>query len=207
MCFPLLAVAGPLIGAMSSIGGAVMGMAQSQQQHEQQSKQYAQNVANAEGDARTAYERLNANEMENNAQYSEKAQLNLIEGAQKQSSVTAAAATSGVAGNVVTGIINGIGTAVGMKGAELQTQWEANAQQQEAEKFQATAQETSRIGELAPPIAPNPGGAIIGALGGGLKFVAGLSGKNGFFGNSDSGGSAASVTAPTPDTSSGIGMM
>lgn len=208
MCFPLAAAIGPLIGAMSSIGSGVMGMASSQEQHEQESKQYAQNVANAEGDARTDYVRENSAEMENNAQYAEKAQLGLIEGAEKQASVEASAATGGVSGNVVTSIINGIGTAVGMRGAELNKQWSANAEQQESEKVQTTNQENMRIGEMAPPIAPNPGGAIIGMLGGGLKFAGELSGKNSFFGTSSgSAPSSGTVVDNQPSSSGGIGMM
>lgn len=212
MCFPLVAAIGPLVGLASSIGSAAMGMANSQEQYSQETKQYAQNVSNAEMDARTDYVRENSSEMENNAQYAEKAQLGLIEGAEKQSSVAASAATGGVSGNVVTSIINGIGTAVGMKGAELNKQWAANGEQAEAEKAQSTNQENMRIGEMAQPIEPNPGGAIIGALGGGLKFAGELSGKNSFFGSSTGSAPNTSVSTPTvvdnqPSGSGGIGMM
>lgn len=208
MCFPLAAAIGPLVGAMSSIGSAALGFSNSQEQYSQETKQYAQNVSNAEGDARTDYVRENASEMENNAQYAEKSQLTNIEGAEKQSSVQAAAATGGVSGNVVTSIINGIGTSIGMKGAELNDQWAANAEQSESEKSQSTSQENMRIGEMAPPIAPNPGGAIIGAIGGGLKFAGSMSGNNNFFGTSGSGSSGGStVVTNQPTSSGGIGMM
>lgn len=207
MCFPLAAAIGPLVGAMSSIGSGVMGLASSQQQYGEQSKQYAQNVANAEADARVDYTREGANEMENNEQYAEKQQLNLIEGAQKQSSAEAAAATSGVAGNVVPSIINGIGTAVSMKGATLTKQWQANAEQTAAEKLTTTSQENMRIGSEAPPIEPSPVGAVIGAVGAGLKFAGGLSGNNSNFFGVSSGSSSAPASTSSVDDSGGIGHM
>ena len=203
MCFPIAAAIGPIIGMASSAASAAVGFANQQQQYSEESKQYAQNVTNAEQDARTSYERLNAQEMENNQQYAEKSQLNVIDAAQKQSSVVASAATSGVSGNVVTGLVNEIGTSIGMKGAELSRQWQATADQAEGEKTTATEQETSRIDAIAPPVAPNPAGAIIGGIGGGLKFAGSLFKDSGFFGNAPS--SSASDVNVTPSSGGGGG--
>jgi hypothetical protein len=165
----------------------MVGFAAQEQQYNEQQAQYNQNYVNALSDNRLTEDTLQARGMENNQQYAQKDQLTLIQGAQKQATVKAAAATGGVSGNVVQSIVNGIGTQVNQARATLLTQWQANATQNYDEKQSAVSQEISRIGEVAAPFSPSPVGAVLGAVGGGLKF-AGTSTGQSFFGSIGGGG-------------------
>lgn len=179
MCFPPAIIAA--VSVATSVASAAVGMAGAQQQYQQDKQRYLQNYSDALADARSSYGRLQSQEMENDQQYVEKDQLALIEGAQRQAQVAASAATANVAGPTVQEIVNGIGGAINMKRSTLNLQWRANVQQSEGEKQAATAQEADRIGMVAPPVAPNPLGFALQAIGSGLKFAGSSSGQ-GFFG-------------------------
>jgi len=187
MCFPLVAAQLAVTAAT-----AVAGFASQEQQYSEEEARFQQNYTDALSDNRTTEQRLQAQEMEENAQYTQKDQLALIEGAEKQAQAQTAAATTGVAGNSVQDIVNSIGSQINYKRADLNEQWQAQVTQTESEKVSAVEQEKSRMGEVANPISPSPVGAILGVVGAGLKLGSG-SGSN-FFGTTSDGGGAT-----TPD--------
>jgi cytoskeletal protein RodZ len=178
MCFPGAA-------AVIGVAQAVVGFAGQEQQYQEEEARYNQNYQNALQDNRTAEARLQAKTMEQNQEYSQKAQMVQVEGAQKQATVAAAAATSGVSGNSVQEITNSVGEQINQKQADLQLQWQANVNQTASEKASAVDQENSRIGEVANPYSPSPAGALLSAAGAGLKF-AGSSGGQSLFGTAPS---------------------
>lgn len=198
MCFPGLS-------AVTGIMGSVVGMMQQQQQYEAEQARFNQNYQNALADNRITEDRLQAQETQENAEYAGKDQMALIEGAQKQAQVTAAAATGGVAGNSVQAITNEIGTAINFKRATLNDQWNANVDQTESEKKSGVAQETSRIAEVAEPTPPDGLSTLVGIAGAGLKFGGSSAGQS-FFGSS-TGGSSTVASTDVAGESSGIGTM
>lgn len=198
MCFPGMS-------AITGIMGAVVGMAQQQEQYQAEMARFNANYQNALSDNRITEDRLQAQDIQENQSYSGKDQMALIEGAQKQAQVTAAAATGGVAGNSVQAITNEIGTAINFKRATLNDQWNAEVDQTESEKKSGVAQETSRIAEVAQPTPPDGLSTLVGIAGAGVKF-AGSSGGSSFFGSS-TGGSSTVASTDVAGESSGIGTM
>lgn len=206
MCFPGASL---LTGVMST----VVGMEQQQQQYAAQLTQFNQNYQDALSDNRITEDRLQAQEVQENQEYAGKDQIALIQGAEKQAQVTAAAATGGVAGNSVQAITNEIGTQVNFQRATLNQQWNANVDQTESEKESGVAQETSRIAQVAQPTPPDGLSALVSLAGAGLKAGASPAGQS-FFGSVTGGSGTAAAPDVAGDTSGvasfsggGIGMM
>ena len=190
MCFP---------GATLALGVAqsVVGFAGQEQQYAEEEARYNQNYQDALADNRLTESRLQAKEMEQNQEYAQKSSMALVEGAQKQATVAAAAATGGVAGNSVQEITNSIGEAINGKIADLNLQWQANVNQTESEKQSAVSQENSRIGEVANPYTPNPAGSLLSAAGAGLKFASTPAGQSLFGSSTGSNDQGAGVDTDT----------
>lgn len=175
-----------------------------EQQYEAEQARFNQNYQDALSDNRITEDRLQAQGIQENQSYSGKDQMALIEGAQKQAQVTAAAATGGVAGPSVQEIVNEVGTQVNFKRATLNDQWLANVDQTASEKQSAVAQETSRIAEVAQPTPPDGLSTLVGIAGAGVKF-AGSSQGQGFFGTGGGTNSTAGGDTSGINTFSGMG--
>lgn len=198
MCFA--GAAGPGFAAAQMVAGFI----QQQQTYAGQEQQFNQNTQNALSDNRITESRLQAQEMEENASYSQKDQLALNEGAEKEAQVRAAAATGGVAGNSVSEIVNGVGEQINLKQDALQTSWQSQVQQTESAKVSGVAQEQSRIGEVANPYSPSVVGTLLGVASEGVKAGDTPSGQS-FFSGLSGGSGLNSIPSMTP-AGGGIGM-
>ena len=161
MCFAGATMIGNAFGAM----GELANFGSQEEQYEAKEQQYAQNIEDAEADNRADETSLTLREMQENQSYSEQDHQALIEKAQKQAQVMAAAGSSGVAGNSVGQLVAGIGVDINEKRATLETNWANTATQLQSQKDTAVAQEMARINQVAAPYSPNPMGALAGAAG------------------------------------------
>lgn len=212
MCFA--GAAGPGLQAAQM----VVGFIGQQQTYANQEQQFNQNTQNALSDNRITESRLQAQEMEENASYSQKDQLALNEGAEKEAQARTAAATWGVVGNSVAEVVNGVGEQINLKRDALQTNWQSQVEQTESAKVSGVAQEQSRVGEVANPYSPSVIGTLLGVASQGVTAGATPSGQSWFnslsSGGTNSTGSGLNVgdAAGAADSvggasAAGIGMM
>lgn len=176
MCFPGAGALGTLgLGIASSMAN----FGASQASYAAQDARYEQNYTDALALNREQENALTTRQMQENQAFSQQDHMALVEGAQKKAQATVSAATGGVAGPVLTSVINGIGQQINDKQTTLETNWQNTVSQIQSQKIANVTEEQMHISDVQPPASPSIVPSLLNIGTSGAKAAASSSGQAG----------------------------
>lgn len=164
MCPQLLAVAGFVVSAAST----VMGFAAQEAQAQAQDSAWQQNYVSSLAAARDNQNAITQRQMQEADASGQKAHMIAIQTAQKSAEVSAAAASGGVSGTSVDSLIQDVNRQGDLNQLATQRNFEATVSQLQREKEGTNTTAINRINSMSQGNHPNPLGAGIAIAGAGL---------------------------------------
>lgn len=168
------------LGVASFAASAMSGAAEysaRQTQYATQKQSYYRNEAQSLAAGNDEYNAIQRRTIQEGKAYAQRDREQLLEGARKGAEASAAAAGSGVTGLSVDNLVADVGRRVDANRTTLEDNWNGTALQLQDQSRAATTKITSRIGQVAMPVEPDPTGAVLGVVGSGLKIGGGLYAK------------------------------